>query len=611
MFNSRNLCFQLLGCFHLPGKQFWRRRIKMTDASSIRTAWHRWSVNLTVMVVLLTGSLVQAKAQVVSPGADGPLLGPRDTRPQLPEFTRPEEPGLALPPPPPQRVPRLSQEPALLLRGVRFDGNTVIPEQELARIAADFVGRVVSAEDLQELRYRLTERYVEDGYINSGAVLPDQDVVDGIVTYRIIEGQLSEIAITGNEGLQESYIADRLAIGAGPPLNVNQLRDRIQILLQDPLIRRLNAELRPGAQPGESLLDVAVERERPQEVYLSFDNNVARSIGEYRGRLSTVFRNLTGWGDTVDLLYGRSEGLTEVTGGFALPVNRYDTTVGFRFDYNDAEVVEEALRDLDIASDMNSVEIFLNQPVYQTPEQKLTLELALAREWSETTVLGRPFTFTPGEVDGKSDVTVLRFSQSWVSRSPDQVIAARSSFNFGLNAFGATDNPKGVPDGQFASWLGQFQWARQFGEAGPQLIFRTDMQLTNDALLPIERLSIGGADSVRGYRKNTLIRDSGVVTSLEGRIPIFRLPIPGLSQQAEDGIVQVAPFTDFGYGWNKTGDTYGPPTIYSVGLGLRWQPSPNLQAQIYYGHALRDVDNPERGGLQDNGIYFQLTARLY
>jgi hemolysin activation/secretion protein len=413
---------------------------------------------------------------------------------------------------------------------VRFDGNTVLPEQELARIAADFVGRQVSADDLQELRYRLTERYIESGYINSGAVLPDQDVVDGIITYRIIEGQLSGIAVTGNEDLREPYIADRLALGAGPPLNVNQLRDRIQILLQDPLINRLNAELRPGPQPGESLLDVAVERARPYEVYLSFDNNVARSIGEFRGQVSTVFRNFTGWGDTVDLLYGRSDGLTEVTGGFALPVNRYDTSVGFRFDYNDAEVVEEPLNELDIISELRSIEVFLNQPVYQTPEQKLTLELALAREQSETTLLGRPFSFSPGEIDGKSDVTVLRFSQNWVSRSPDQVIAARSSFNFGLNALGATDNPEGTPDGQFASWLGQFQWARQFGEAGPQLIFRTDLQLTNDALLPFERLSIGGAESVRGYRKNTLIRDSGIVTSLEGRIPLFRLPIPGLSR---------------------------------------------------------------------------------
>lgn len=569
-----------------------------------------------MLAVTLTGSLIQAEAQLPPAGSDGPLLGPRETRPPLPEFTKPVEPDIGLPPATPpapseRRTPRLSEEPALFLRGVRFEGNTVVGTEELAAIAADFVGRPVSAEDLQELRYRLTEAYVNKGYINSGAVLPDQDVADGTVMYRLIEGELSGIMITGNEGLRESYIADRLAIGAGPPLNIEQLRDRIQILLQDPLIDRLNAQLRPGPNLGESLLDVDVERARPYEVYLSLDNNVSRSIGEFRGRVSTVFHNLTGFGDTVDLLYGRSQGLTEVSAGFAIPVTAYDTSVGFRFDYNNAEVVEEPLRDLDIESDLRSFEIFVSQPVYQTPEQKLTLELGLARERSETMLLGRPFSFSTGDKDGKSDVTVLRFSQTWVSRSLDQVVAARSSFNFGLDALGATDNEQDRPDGQYVSWLGQFQWVRRFGEEGPQLVFRTDLQFSNDELLPIERLSIGGADSVRGYRKNSLIRDSGVVTSLEGRVPVFRLPIPGLSQQPEDGIVQVAPFADFGYGWNKGGDQLGPDSLASIGIGLRWQPSPRLQAQIYYGHALRDTNIPERGGLQDNGVYFQVTAKLF
>jgi hemolysin activation/secretion protein len=566
---------------------------------------------------VLTGSLIRAEAQIPSTGSDGPLLGPRETRPQLPEFTKPAEPELELPtpaPPPAQpgpRAPRLSQEPALFLRAVRFDGNTVVSDEELAAVAASYVGRLVSAEDLQELRYRLTELYVQKGYINSGAVLPDQDVVDGTIAYRLIEGQLSGITVTGNEGLRESYIADRLSIGAGPPLNVDQLRDRIQILLQDPLIDRLNAKLRPGPGLGQSLLDVDVQRAQPYEVYLSLDNNVPPSIGEFRGRISTVFHNLTGFGDTADLLYGRSQGLTEVSGGFAVPVTPYDTSIGFRFDYNSAGVVEEPLRDLNIDSDLRSFEIFITQPVYQTPEQKLTLELGLARERNETTLLGREFSFSEGEHLGKSDVTILRFSQTWVSRSIDQVIAARSSVNFGLNAPGATENPEGLPDGQFASWLGQFQWVRRFGEAGPQLVFRTDVQLSNDALLPIERLSIGGAESVRGYRKNTLIRDSGVVTSLEARVPVFRLPIPGLSQQAEDGIVQIAPFADYGYGWNKAGETFGPDHIYSVGIGLRWQPSPRLQAQVYYGHALHDANRQDSGGLQDNGVYFQIVAKLF
>jgi hemolysin activation/secretion protein len=565
---------------------------------------------LFISILLCGGWAYDAGAQISLPGAIEPLPRPGETRPELPEFGVPAPPELEAPPPLPPRTPRLSTEPMLFLRGVRFQGNTVFSDHELAALADPFVGRVISSDDLQDLRYRLTEHYVKAGYINSGAVLPDQDVIDGIVTYSIVEGRLSTISVTGNEGLQQSYVAERLALGAGPPLNINDLRDRIQILLQDPLIERLNAELRPGLEPGDSVLDVAVTRARPYELGLSFDNDVSPSIGEFRGRISSVIRNLTGWGDSVDLLYGRTSGLDELAGGVVVPITPYDTRLSLRFEINNADLVEQPLNELEIRSRQRSLEVGVTQPVYRTPRQELDLGLALTRSHSETTLLGRPFTFSPGERDGESDVTALRVSQTWLSQGIDQVIAARSTFSFGLDWLNATTNPEPLPDGQFVAWLGQFQWARRFGEAGPQLIFRTDVQWTNDALLPSERFAIGGFESVRGYRKNTLVRDGGLIASLEGRIPLFRLPVPGLSQQAEDGLVQLAPFVDYGRGWNETGDTIGPDDIYGVGIGLRWAPSSDVLAQIYYGHALRNIDQPDRGP-QSNGIYFSVTARLF
>jgi hemolysin activation/secretion protein len=416
--------------------------------------------------------------------------------------------------------------------------------------------------------------------------------------------------VTGAGGLRESYISSRIALGAGPPLNIEQLRERIQILLQDPLIDRLNSQLRPGARPGDSILDVDVTRRRPVELRASFDNDVSPSIGEFRGRLSGIARNLTGWGDAVDLTIGRTGGLDEYDGGLAVPLNRYDTTVHARFEINNADVVEEPLDELDIRSRQRSFEVGVRHPVYRTPRQQLDLDLTLARRHSESTLLGRPTSFSEGEQDGESDVTVLRFAQSWVSRDVDQVIAARSTFNFGLDWLGATENPDPIADGQFLSWLGQAQWARRFGEAGPQLIFRTDLQLAKDSLLPIERFAIGGFDSVRGYRKNTLVRDSGVAASLEGRFPLVRLPVPGLSVQAEDGMVQVAPFADYGRGWNRRDEDEGPDDISSIGVGLRWEVSPDILAQVYYGHALRDLDQ-SGGGLQNHGVFLSLSARLY
>src|SRR5262249_14101211 len=161
---------------------------------------------------------------------------------------------------------------AIELRELRIEGNTVFDPQQLAEIARPYVGKLVSSGDLEELRRRITLLYVERGYINSGVVIPDQQVRDGIVTFRIIEGRLTRIAVRGNAAVRESYLTDRLERGAGPPLNVVVLQERIQIMLQDPALRRLTAELVPGAELGSAELRVRVEERFPLGASLAFAN---------------------------------------------------------------------------------------------------------------------------------------------------------------------------------------------------------------------------------------------------------------------------------------------------------------------------------------------------
>jgi hemolysin activation/secretion protein len=153
---------------------------------------------------------------------------------------------------------------------------------------------------------------------------------------------------------------------------------------------------------------------------------------------------------------------------------------------------------------------------------------------SETFLLNDiPYSFSEGPENGKSKITALRFSQDWNNRSTTQVLAARSQFSFGLDAFGATVNDSGT-DAQFISWLGQFQWVKALG-GDVILIARAGAQLSFDSLLPIEQFSIGGVDTVRGYRQNQRVADNGVVGSVEVRFPIIR---------DSDGIgtIQLAPF---------------------------------------------------------------------
>ena len=376
------------------------------------------------IALVLVATISAARAQTPPLGGLEPSR-PGDERRPLPELERPPpEPEFILPPilPPPEKAP-LRLGPRFVLRSVTFDGNTVFTDEELTEVAAPFLEQPVAAEQLEDLRRRLTLHYIDAGYINSGAVLPDQTVVEGSINYRIVEGELSDIVIVGNERLSANYVRDRIMLDAGPPLDVNRLQERLRVLLDDPLIERVDAELGPGLRPGESELTVRVQETSPFQINLSIDNGRSPSVGSVEGRSQLITRNWSGLGEIGVISFGKTEGLREIEAQLGVPVSPWDTRLILRIEDTTAEIVEEPFNQIDVESESRDYEVTLRQPVYQAPGQELAASLSFALRESETFLLGQPFSFAEGVKDGKSVVSVFRGSADWVDRSPEQVVA--------------------------------------------------------------------------------------------------------------------------------------------------------------------------------------------
>jgi hemolysin activation/secretion protein len=552
-----------------------------------------------------------ARAQFAPPGRPGER-GLEETRPELPEFRPAPAPDLELPPvPPPAPEPPLSSGVQVFVNAIRLTGNTVFSDQELAPIVAPYLGRAITTEELLDLRDALTARYVEAGYVNSGALIPDQEVRDGVIEVQIVEGRLAEVVVNGLTSLEPEFVVERIRLGAGPPLNVNQLRERIQLLLFDPAIDQVNARLGPGLRRGEGRLEVdVVEAPRYQPTF-RFANDRSPAVGAEHGELTVSFGNLLGRSDPLRLQLGASEGLKDLAVDYSVPLTARDLRLFVSGEITDSEVVEEPFNEIDVESTSSSLQLGLSWPVIRTLDDELRLEGGLERERSTTSLLGRRFSFSEGVEDGRSDVTALRLVQQWQRRSQDQVIALRSTESIGLDLLGATKNSGDVPDGQFFAWLGQAQFARRLFGSDWQLNLRADVQLSADPLLPIERIAIGGIDTVRGYRENELVVDSGWITSAELRIPLGQVTVPGLSETPDDGALQLVPFVDAGGGWNLEGPDPEENVIYALGAGLRWQPNRRLDLRLDFAPPLVDVPTPEEDDLQDLALYFELVMRFY
>lgn len=494
-----------------------------------------------------------------------------------------------------------------VLKGIRLAGNSVLDQAAIAGAAAPFIGRPVGLAGIEQIRRRLTLLYVNRGYINSGFIIPDQTVADGILTLQAIEGRLTDIKMTGNRHYRSSYLANRLRRGISIPFNVNDLGKQQQILLQDPFLRRLNLSIQPGLSPGEARLVSDVTEAIPYSLGFQVANNQSATVGEMRGQVQGAVSNLLGVGDLLAVQYGRSQGINDGAVSYSLPVASDDTRVSLRYDVNDTLVVAQSLNPLNITSRYDSIALGLSRPFYRTPEQALTLGVSAEWRRDQTFLLGGPFSFSSGSDDGRTNVTALRFYQDWLDRNAQRVVAFRSTFSIGVDALGATVT-RTPPTGQFLVWLGQAQYVRHvFGNC--ELLTRGSLQLSRDPLFPIEQFVLGGMSTVRGYREYLSATDNAAVGTIELRIPVGRLLLPLPGSTASSGVVQLAPFYDVGTGWNTRRTTPPYSNLSSVGIGLRWLVGFDSIAEIYYGYALHRVAHGN--SLGDQGVHFRVLTSVF
>jgi hemolysin activation/secretion protein len=552
----------------------------------------------------LLGTAIPSQAQAL-PRPDFqrlPTDEPTEPRPLLPL-----PPELLKQPVSPPTAPG-SQTGEITISRFEIVGGTVFTAAELAAITAPATNRPIDFAQLQEVASNITQLYVSKGYVSSGAYIPGNQSFsprNGVVKIQIVEGRVEDIVITGLNRLEPNYVRNRIGLGAQQPLKIDRLLDRLQLLQQDPLIASISAELVTGKTVGTSDIQVKVIEAPTRRAGISVINNRTPSIGEVQGQVSLAENNLFGIGDAVSLAYGLTEAGDILDFNYAVPLNPMNGTLRLQYNRSNSRVIEDPFRPLDIKANAQDVALTYRQPIIQTLPQELALGLTINQRESNIdylpngTRLGFP---APGaNSNGQTKVTAARFFQDYTTRDTQQVLSLRSQISLGLNALGATINPSS-PDGQFLSWRGQAQYVRNLAP-DQLLVLKLDSQLADRPLVPLEQITFGGQDTVRGFRQDLLLGDNGLLASAELRFPIFSTPGTSSNKQ----LLQIVPFLDLGVAWSNAGVATGNPnTIASGGLGLRYQSGNSLLAKLDYGIPLTTFNNNRRT-IQEQGLYFSLS----
>ncbi|MEG4205648.1 ShlB/FhaC/HecB family hemolysin secretion/activation protein [Microcoleus sp. Pol7_A1] len=522
-----------------------------------------------------------------------PAPQPSPEPPQVPPTVAPS---------PPSPVPPTLPNTAIEVQKIQVVGSTILSQDEINALVNPLEGRSTTLEQLKQIADKITEIYLNRGYITSRAVLPPQTITAGVVQIQVIEGKLARIEVEGTKRLHPSYIRSRIRLGAGMPLSTASLEDQLRLLRVDPLFDNVEASLRAGENEGESILIVRVLEANPFQPSFSIDNYSPPSVGSERLGVSLRHRNITGNGDELAGAYYRSLGDSDVFDfSYRVPLNAMNGTLQLRAAPNRNSIVQAPYNSLDISGKSHLFEVSYRQPLRRTPIEEFALSAGFTYQTGRTFVAGEPVSIgIREESKGVTTTSAIKLGQDYIRRDPQGAWAVRSQFTIGTSLFDATQYEGSDPDGQFFSWLGQVQRVQRLNDKH-LLILQADLQLSANSLLPSQQFVIGGGQSLRGYRQNVRSGDNGFRVSIEDRITLQR-------DASGNPKLQLAPFLDAGMVLNVannpnklTNETF----LAGVGLGVIWEPIERVNLRVDYAFPLVRIS--DRGdNLQDKGIYFNI-----
>lgn len=485
----------------------------------------------------------------------------------------------------------------------RYDvtGNTLLNQAQIQQALAGYTGQVPFS-TIQNAAEKLQEAYRQAGYGAVVVQVPEQTIQGQVVRLQVIEGQISQLQVTGFLNFSRDNILrglPSLALKMTPSLS--QLDSELLMVNENPA-----KAVRVVFQPGEKTADVealVVVEEQPVERWqASLDNTGNDATGRYRLGVSYQNANLSDSDAVLGLSFITSpthpSQTAVVSSTLRVPLYRQKTFLEFSLLGSNTRNTpnQTPAGELRFAGEGVSVgaRAIWTLPSLQELKHQASIGLESRRYLNSCTLgdLG-----AEGCGTAAASVNVFPMTLGYTLQKPGQFQGSlqwvsnlaidRAGNDVDFNASRAGANSR------YSLW--------RFNTSGSQsltpnwaLIWRADGQLSNDALVSAEQHGLGGPNSVRAYPLRSLAGDSGLTASAEIRTSLLG---PANAEQPQS--LYGSLFIDGGTVSNQlnTFCTSGRTScsLWSAGVGLSWRPAKNTSARFDLGRAGETINDTRAG----------------
>jgi hemolysin activation/secretion protein len=532
-------------------------------ATSAHTGRHRRTVSLAVagLSLIFSGAAPAIAQQAIQPGFD-----PRQTEKRFDELesrqTQPARSGLRMP-----QFARPSAagdtRPQFELRAVIITGATALPSAALAATYQPYVGKKVSQADLAAIASGIGDLYRAAGFHLSRAIVPPQDIVDGRVRIKVIEGGITEVALKGDD-------AERFGVR---PMLAPVLAEHLSRLAT--LERQL---LLINTRPGVRIADTAIEEIggptgrfrlvvelKTWHIYTSFgiDNLGSSSVGPWQTYAAAAFNSYLLPGDTFALNLSTTPGdPRELAFGrlsYDVPVGTDGFRIGASALYSDVRPGDYRR----LFNDSTTTESFeIRGSIVPLQSQRSWLVLTAAFDFTnagESNVFGPIYNDHIRTVSLTSD---YRLQDNFGGNNYVTMTYRQGLGIFGASRFGDDWLSHDGASANFSVldfWFTRYQtpsdsWSVKVAAAG---------QMASGPLFLSQQFYLGGLAFGRGYGSAEISGDNGVAGSFELRFD------QKLNYRYLSGY-QLYSFVDAGAAWNDGFSYNDGLALTSAGAGVRF-----------------------------------------
>lgn len=549
---------------------------------------HSLIIALTAACVAATAcghSYAQVPTNVPS-SADPAQADKRLTQPSLPEppVPAPEAQTGELPmDAPPQGAETIDFK----LNELQIDGSTAYSREQLEQYYAEYIGKTIRLSDVYVIAQSITQRYRDDGYFISKAVVPPQNIKEGKVKIQAIEGYVADVAIQGElpeTGVIHGHIEH---IQQQRPINIKTLERHLLLLndLAGVSVRGIVEPVQSAAQDagaGAVRLVLLGEKESSAPA-ITVDNYGSRFIGPYQvtGRYSIAgltkpYHDIS----VVGLISVPTEEIQYGSAQYTMPLGGNGTRLELGGGVSHASP-GFLIKEQDIQGDSVHFRTAVSHPFIRSRRENLTgtAEFTIRDNSSDIlTSLLYEDRLRIAKISGSYDIVDNFGGANVIGLSVSQ----------GLNILNATDdNDQNVSrtggKGDFTKM--EASYARLQSITGAWSAYgAVTGQFASGPLLASEEFAIGGPSFGRGYDPSEYTGDHGLAATLELR---YDLSTPWAGIMAQPFI-----FYDVGKVWNR--DIAGEDkAVSSAGIGARMNLGDHISATLTVAQPLMGpVPNP-------------------